>query len=167
MVCVVGGRGVVKYGMEREHEPHCGSSSTIASIGASASKHQAAALPARLSATWGICTRRAGKLNRARSQLYRSQILQVNTRWKALAEIYTMHSFAPFWNRIPKTRKTMGRKEPGPYNPGKTWPGEAHKQPQLATQYYLRAQVEECLRIRNEVMTGDFPLSSRRDAYEC
>jgi hypothetical protein len=28
-------------------------------------------------------------------------------RWKALAEIYTMHYFAPFWNRIPKTRKTF------------------------------------------------------------
>ena len=28
--------------------------------------------------------------------LYRSQILQENMRWKALAEIYTMHSFAPF-----------------------------------------------------------------------
>jgi len=40
--------------------------------------------------TWGICTRRAGKLYKARSRLYRSQILQVNTRWKALAEIYTM-----------------------------------------------------------------------------
>ena len=25
-------------------------------------------------------------------------ILQINTRWKALAEIYTMHSFAPFSN---------------------------------------------------------------------
>ena len=35
---------------------------------------------------------------RARSRLYRSQILQVNTRWEALAEIYTMHSFAPFSN---------------------------------------------------------------------
>ena len=34
--------------------------------------------------------------DRARSRLYRSQILQVNTRWKALAEIYTMQSFAPF-----------------------------------------------------------------------
>ena len=33
---------------------------------------------------------------RARSRLYRSQILQVNTRWKALAEIYKMHSFATF-----------------------------------------------------------------------
>ena len=44
----------------------------------------------------GICTRRAGKLYKARSRLNRSQILQVNTRWKALAEIYTMHSFAPF-----------------------------------------------------------------------
>ena len=46
--------------------------------------------------TWGICTRRAGKLYKARSRLYRSQILQVNTRWKALAEIYAMHFFAPF-----------------------------------------------------------------------
>ena len=46
--------------------------------------------------TWGICTRRAGKLYRARSRLYRRRFLQVNTRWKALAEIYTMHSFAPF-----------------------------------------------------------------------
>ena len=38
------------------------------------------------------------KLNQGRSRLYRSQILQVNTRWKALAEIYTMHSFAQFSN---------------------------------------------------------------------
>ena len=58
------------------------------------------------------------KLRGARSRLYRRRFLQVNKRWKALAEIYTMHSFAPFWNRIPKTRKTMGRKEPGP-TPGK------------------------------------------------
>ena len=29
----------------------------------------------------GICTRRAGKLYKPRSRLYRSQILQVNTRW--------------------------------------------------------------------------------------
>ena len=41
---------------------------------------------------------RTFELFRARSLLYRSQILQVNTRWKALAEIYTMHSFAPFCN---------------------------------------------------------------------
>ena len=38
------------------------------------------------------------KLRGARSRLYRRQILQVNTRWKALAEIYTIHSFAPFFN---------------------------------------------------------------------
>ena len=38
------------------------------------------------------------ELTTARSRLYRSQILQVNTRWEALAEIYTMHSFAPFFN---------------------------------------------------------------------
>ena len=37
-------------------------------------------------------------LQRARSRLYRRQILKINMRWKALAEIYTMHSFAPFWN---------------------------------------------------------------------
>ena len=42
--------------------------------------------------------RPCGKLYRARSRLYRNQILQVKTRWKALAEIYTMHSFAPFSN---------------------------------------------------------------------
>ena len=48
--------------------------------------------------TWAICTRRAGKLYKARSRLCRSQFLQVNTRWKALAEIYTIHSFAPFSN---------------------------------------------------------------------
>ena len=48
--------------------------------------------------TWGICTRRAGKLYKARSRLYRSQTLQVNLRLKALAEIYTMHSFAQLCN---------------------------------------------------------------------
>ena len=57
--------------------------------------------------TWGICTRRAGKLYKARSRLSRSQILQVNTRWKALAEIYTMHSFAPFSDLIFLFRKLL------------------------------------------------------------
>ena len=38
------------------------------------------------------------KIKSARSRLYRSRFLQVNTRWKALAEIYTMHSFAPLSN---------------------------------------------------------------------
>ena len=41
---------------------------------------------------------RTYKFIRARSRLYRSQMLQANTRWKALAEMYTMHSFAPFSN---------------------------------------------------------------------
>ena len=77
-----------------------------------------------------------------------------------------MHSFAPFWNRIPKTRKTVGRKEPGPDNHGKKWPGEAHKQPQLATQYF-RAKDEECLRIRNKVLNGDFQFNSMWEACEC
>ena len=47
----------------------------------------------------------SGKLQRARSRRYRSQILQVNMPWKALAEIYTMHSFAPFsWDRSREIR---------------------------------------------------------------
>ena len=37
-----------------------------------------------------------GKLWRARSRVYRSQILQANIRRKALAETYTKHSFALF-----------------------------------------------------------------------
>ena len=40
----------------------------------------------------------SGKLYRARSRLYRNKILQVNMRLKALAEIYTMHSFAQLCN---------------------------------------------------------------------
>merc|ERR1711924_522346 len=46
------------------------------------------------------CTARMGKLYRARSRLYRSQILQVNMRSKALAEIFTMRSFAQLCNLI-------------------------------------------------------------------
>ena len=62
--------------------------------------------------TWGICTRRAGKLNKARYRLYRSQMLQVNMRWKALAEIYTLHSFAQLLESIFHNRK-LGKIEPG------------------------------------------------------
>ena len=58
---------------------------------------------------------RTCELVRARSRLYRSQILQVNTRWKALAEIYTMHSFAPFWN--PQSK--IGEKRTWPKRPRK------------------------------------------------
>ena len=43
---------------------------------------------------WLLHCEGSGKLDRARSRLYRGQILQENMRWKALAEIYTMHSFA-------------------------------------------------------------------------
>ena len=35
------------------------------------------------------------KFYRARSFLYRRQILQENIRWKALDEIYDLHAFAP------------------------------------------------------------------------
>ena len=42
-----------------------------------------------------------GRPWRDRYRLYRSQILQENMRWKALAEIYKMHSFAPFsWDPV-------------------------------------------------------------------
>ena len=37
-------------------------------------------------------------LQRARSRLYRSEIWQENMRLKALAEIYTMHSFVQLCN---------------------------------------------------------------------
>ena len=60
----------------------------------------AASQRAVVAATWGICTRRAGKFNRARSQLYRSQNLQENMRLKALAEMYKMHSFAQLLESI-------------------------------------------------------------------
>ena len=39
------------------------------------------------------------KLYRARSRLYRSRFLQVSMRLEALAEIYTIHSFALLSNR--------------------------------------------------------------------
>ena len=44
------------------------------------------------------CTSRSGKLQRARSRLYRSQLLQVNMRSKVLTQIYTKHSFAQLCN---------------------------------------------------------------------
>ena len=59
------------------------------------------------------------ELQTARYRLYRSQILQQNMRWKALAEIYTMHSFAPFWNRIPKNEENHGGGKRTWSNPGK------------------------------------------------
>ena len=50
------------------------------------------------SSVYSNCWLIFGKLWEARSRLYRRRFLQVNTCWKALAEIYTMHSFAPFSN---------------------------------------------------------------------
>ena len=41
---------------------------------------------------------RATEFSRVCSRLYRSPISQVNTRWRALAEIYTMHPFKIFCN---------------------------------------------------------------------
>ena len=63
----------------------------------------------RARASSGASTHRAVRAPRAR--LYRSQILQdvVNMRWKALAEIYTMHSFTPLCNLkiLPKKRENF------------------------------------------------------------
>ena len=50
--------------------------------------------------SWLLHCEGSGKLDRARSRLYRGQILQENMRLKALAEIYTMHSFAQLCNLI-------------------------------------------------------------------
>ena len=55
---------------------------------AAAERHGRPALSLAKIAT-GCC-----KLYRARSRLYRNEILQENMRLKALAEIYTLHSFA-------------------------------------------------------------------------
>ena len=55
-----------------------------------------AAEPLTLSLGAGRAAAADKKLDKARFLLYRSQILQENMRWKALAEIYKMHSFAPF-----------------------------------------------------------------------
>ena len=46
------------------------------------------------------------ELQTARYRLYRIQHLQQNMRWKALAEIYTMHSFAPVSN-LKKIRQNL------------------------------------------------------------
>ena len=55
-----------------------------------------------------------GRLDRGRSRLYRDQLLQVNMRLKALAEIYTMHSFAPFLESIIENwgKKTWPKQPP-------------------------------------------------------
>ena len=79
-----------------------------------------------------VCTRRAGKLYKARSRLYRSQILQVNTRWnwglfeKRLREkvlvgklsprstqCTPLHRFAPFCTVLESVIEKPGQKEPG------------------------------------------------------
>ena len=66
---------------------------TRAFIAISRSDHDGSAEPAQRLATWGICnnnndpdcTRRADKLYRARSRLYRRRFLQVNMRWNKLS----------------------------------------------------------------------------------
>ena len=58
---------------------------------------------------------RSGKLDRPRSRLYRSQMLQANMRSKALAEIYTMHSSAQlcnliFWKNVANCLQNVAKK---------------------------------------------------------
>ena len=45
------------------------------------------------------------KVYRARSRLYRRQILQENIRWKALDEINEIYMLLRFWNPIEKLQK--------------------------------------------------------------
>ena len=59
-----------------------------------ATKNALAPAPAAARAAGPRRAPRGGKLWRARSRLYRNEILQVNMRLKALVEICTMHSFA-------------------------------------------------------------------------
>ena len=55
--------------------------------------------PARASGVGGSGDAESGRaLQGSFERLYRNEILQVNMRWKALAEIYTMHSFAQLCN---------------------------------------------------------------------
>ena len=69
---------------------------------------------------------RSDKLYRARSRLYRNQILQVNSsiRLKNLAEIYTMHSFAHLCNlnffcqKFARRRTRSMRTAPAPLSRG-------------------------------------------------
>ena len=42
--------------------------------------------------TWAICTRRAVKLYKARSRLYRSQILQANTKYSCESSRRDLHN---------------------------------------------------------------------------
>ena len=50
--------------------------------------------------TCGICARRARKLYKARSRLYRSRFLQPTIRWKALAETYKVHYNVHFFAQL-------------------------------------------------------------------
>ena len=60
----------------------------------------------------GSSARRSGcgKLYRARSRLYRNEILQVNIRLKALAEIYTMYSFALLESNLETVKSASGER---------------------------------------------------------
>ena len=55
----------------------------------------------------------AWKLYRARSRLYQSRLLQANTRLKAFAEIYTIHSFALLESNLKTMKSASGKRHPG------------------------------------------------------
>ena len=65
---------------------------------------------------WGIGTRRAGKMYRTRSRLYRSRFFHakiiVCTQLKALAEIYTIHSFAQLESNLKTMKSASGKRHP-------------------------------------------------------
>ena len=68
--------------------------------------------------TWRICTRRAGKLYKARSRLYRSQFLQLNSKYLLESSRRDLHNAllcTVFGIQIRKA----GKKEPGQNSPRK------------------------------------------------
>ena len=54
--------------------------------------HQIHRIVRKRCCTWGICTRRAGKLYKARFQVYRSQILQVNSKYSLESSRRDLHN---------------------------------------------------------------------------
>ena len=86
--------------------PACGSRHPSWSLGGCAGRPPRRSRCLMQRHSWRMNWIGAPKLRRARARLYRRRFLQVNTRWKALAEIYTMHL-----NRIPRWKEMVEKKK--------------------------------------------------------
>ena len=83
-------------------------------------------------------SRRAGKLYRARSRLYRSQIFRVITHVKALADIYTIHClhlYTPL-HRFECNLKTLKSASGQRHQGEKQSPGEEKNRPQQCNEVW-------------------------------